>query len=242
MRKSSLYGEGEAGSCKQDLLYHYDVKRNGHSELSEVRIPHPLICCQVSFWRDIANRRLDVVGDPFLGRKPSCAALGRALQMESSSTSLVLSTRVWTYGMHPSTQKNQGPAKTPRSRRNSCFGHSTFAHLPAGRFVGQDDAVFTPSHTERIKPSNSEEGGHANQRKQHTCTAKSSRAKAGILEPLVAWKEPRTGSRKAHKRLQGRHQAEPPTRFDCRFPASRIGRLSCRPPSWTCAHGKGLQQ
>ena len=126
--------------------------------------------------------------------------------MESRSTSLVLSTRVWTYGMHPSTQKNEGPAKTPRSRRNSCFGHSTFAHLPAGMFVGQDDTVFTPSRTEKITSAKTEAEVHANQRKQHACTAKSSRAKAGILKPLVVWKEPRTGSRKAHKRLQGRHQ------------------------------------
>ena len=50
--------------------------------------------------------------------------------MESRNASLLLSTRAWTYDMRPSTQKNEGPAETPRSRRNSCFGHSTFAHLP----------------------------------------------------------------------------------------------------------------
>ena len=41
-------------------------------------------------------------------------------------------------------------------------------------FVGQDDTVFTPSRTEKITSAKTEAEVHANQRKQHACTAKSS--------------------------------------------------------------------
>ena len=51
--------------------------------------------------------------------------------------------------------------------------HETSVDLPGGMFVGQDDQVFTPSSSKRIIPAHSEGAGHAHQRRQHACTARS---------------------------------------------------------------------
>ena len=101
--------------------------------------------CQVTFRRNVANGRLDVVGDPLLGN--SCTDVRDTLTVGwlASVYSLeAYSIATSSANLKPKSQlhympKRQVPspwdpgmAKTPRSRRNSCFGRLAFAHPPAG--------------------------------------------------------------------------------------------------------------